>query len=206
VLTPTHPGWEGTPRPAQIDSVPALAAAYLGLLDREDLGEVLVVGNSLGGWIGMEMAAADAEGRIGRLVLVDSVGIEVEGEPIVDFFELSPREVTEVCFHNPDAFYMDPAEMPAEMVAAQTANMETLKAIAGDPYMHDPGLALKLPGVEIPVLAIYGESDGLSTPAYGRTLAGLFPNSRFELVHEAGHLPQLEAPEATLSLITGFAA
>ena len=35
VLTPTHPGFDGQPRPAWFDSVPDLAVAYLDLLRTE---------------------------------------------------------------------------------------------------------------------------------------------------------------------------
>src|SRR5581483_8544732 len=51
VLTPTHPGFEGTPRPAALDNVPGLAAVYEALLERIGLTDVVVAGNSLGGWI-----------------------------------------------------------------------------------------------------------------------------------------------------------
>jgi pimeloyl-ACP methyl ester carboxylesterase len=36
------------------------------------------------------------------------------------------------------------------------------------------------------------------------SLAAAIPNSRFEIVREAGHLPQIEQPEATIRAIDGF--
>jgi pimeloyl-ACP methyl ester carboxylesterase len=60
--------------------------------------------------------------------------------------------------------------------------------------------------VTIPVLAIWGDSDRIVTPDYGRAFASAFPNGRFALVARAGHLPQLERPEATFALVDAFAA
>src|SRR6478752_1322250 len=58
-LTPTHPGWNGSARPARLTRIHDLAVAYLALLAQLDLADVLVVGSSLGGWIAAEMAVRD---------------------------------------------------------------------------------------------------------------------------------------------------
>ena len=199
-LLPTHPGWNGTPlgdvsRPADI------AAGYLELLRSQGLTDVLVIGSSLGGWIGVELALQDAERRVSGLIIIDGAGIAVEGEPMRDFFALTPREVSEYSFHDGAAFFVDPASLPPEQLAGRLANMQTMRSIAGEPYMHDPTLLSRLPLVAVPTLVIWGESDRIFTPGYGRAYAASIPGSRFELVEKAGHLPQLEQPEATLALI-----
>src|SRR5262245_14593244 len=79
-ITPTHPGWDGTPRPDWLAGIGDLALAYLRYLDDTDLRDVLVVGSSIGGWIGAEMALRDGAGRISGLILIDAVGVAVEGE------------------------------------------------------------------------------------------------------------------------------
>jgi pimeloyl-ACP methyl ester carboxylesterase len=70
--------------------------------------------------------------------------------------------------------------------------------------MHDPRLLARLADVRIPVLGIWGSSDRVVTPAYGRAMLAAFPESRFEVVPEAGHLPHLEQPARTLALLDGF--
>ncbi len=52
----------------------------MALLDQLDLSDVTVVGNSIGGWVAAEIAVLRSP-RIGGLVLVDAVGIEVPGIP-----------------------------------------------------------------------------------------------------------------------------
>ncbi|MFI5082891.1 MAG: alpha/beta fold hydrolase, partial [Streptosporangiales bacterium] len=109
VLTPVHPGWDGTARPGWLTEIGDLAAAYLRLLRDEGHQDVLVVGSSIGGWIGAEMAVRDEGRLISGLVLVDSVGVLVEGQPIRDFFALDARGVAEYSFYDADRFYVDPA-------------------------------------------------------------------------------------------------
>jgi pimeloyl-ACP methyl ester carboxylesterase len=80
--------------------------------------------------------------------------------------------------------------------------MTTMAAVFGG--MNDPTLRGRLSEVRIPALVIWGDSDRIFTPGYGRAYADSFPDGRFELIRDAGHLPQLEQPEATLALIEEF--
>jgi pimeloyl-ACP methyl ester carboxylesterase len=202
VLTPTLPGWNGAPRPESMTTIGDYAQAFLDHLERIGLSEVVAIGSSLGGWIAAEMATRDRTGRLGGAVIVDGAGITVEGEPITDFFSLTPRGVAEHSWHDPDRYFVDPAIFPPERAAIQQSNMNTMALVARD--MNDPGLRGRLGAVTIPVLAIWGDSDRIFTPGYGRTYAASFANGRFALVANAGHLPHLEQPTATLALIDDF--
>ncbi|QKW25059.1 alpha/beta fold hydrolase [Streptomyces seoulensis] len=206
VLLPTHPGWNGTPRPDDSTRVADLAAAYLRLLRERDLVDVLVVGSSLGGWIAAELATADDEGRISGIALIDAVGIEVDGAPVRDFFALDARGVAAYAYHDAERFYVDPATVPAERRAVFQANMESLRRYSGGPAMSDPALRPRLAAVTVPTLVLWGESDRIVTPAYGEEYAASFADARFEVVAEAGHLPHLEQPERTFALLDDFAA
>jgi pimeloyl-ACP methyl ester carboxylesterase len=203
-ITPTHPGWNGTPRPDWVSGIDDIALAYLGYLEDKDLRDVLVVGSSLGGWIGAEMATRDDAGRISGLILLDPVGVDVDGQPIRDFFALDAREIAEYSFHDANRFYVDPVTVSDEQAARQRANMATMRIVAGEPYMHDPTLFDRLGRIEIPVLVIWGDSDRIVTPAYGAAYAAAFGQARLEIVREAGHLPQLEQPVGTFALIDDY--
>ena len=204
VLLPTHPGWNGVPRPDRLDSIEDLAMLYLRELHGRGWRDVLVVGSSVGGWIGAEMAWRDVARLIGGLVLIDATGVLIPDEPMPHFFSLTPRGIAEHSYYEPDKFFVDPTTLPAERLATVRGNLATLKLLAGEPYMHDPKLLRRMEDVTIPVLAVWGDSDRIVTPRYGRAFAAAFPNARFELVAKAGHLPQLEQPQATFSLIDRF--
>src|SRR5271155_317303 len=111
VLVPAHPGFGGTPRPEALGSISGLAALYNTLLDRMDLADVTVIGNSIGGWITAEIALLQSP-RVSGIVLIDAVGIEVPGHPVADFFALTMDQVFARSFHNPEKFRVDPATLP----------------------------------------------------------------------------------------------
>ena len=174
--------------------------------------DVVVIGSSLGGWIGAELAAHDHDGRIAHLVLIDAVGIDavgidVPGEPITDFFALDARGVAAHSFHDSERFFTDPATLPAAELARMGGNRATMQALAGDPYMHDPTLRSRLSDVLTPTTVIWGESDRIATPAYGRAYAESFgTQAQLVLIPEAGHLPHIEQPAATRAVIDALVA
>ncbi|MGW2661818.1 alpha/beta fold hydrolase [Nocardia tengchongensis] len=201
VLTPTHPGWDGTPRPPESTTIADLATMYSDLLRNRGLHEVLVVGSSIGGWIAAEMAAQDSDGLLGGLILIDATGVWFDDHPITDFFALDARGIAEHSYHDPDRFHQDPATIPPSQSAVRQANMATLRQYAGDPYMHDPQLLTRLADVSIPTLLLWGASDKIVTPAYGAAYAAAFGNAHLEIIGKAGHLPHLEQPDATFARI-----
>ena len=206
VLAPVHPGFDGAPRPAWFDSVGDLAVAYLDLLDRLDLREVVVIGSSVGGWIAAEMALRDTQGRMAGLVLIDAVGIRAsDPREIADPATLGPVEFGKLTFCN-QAFRVAPATLTDDQRAVTDANLRTLAVYAGDPYMHDPKLRRRLHRIGMPVLVIWGEQDGVASIEYGLVYAESFPHARFEPISEAGHLPHLEQPAATLKAVNQFVA
>src|SRR5436309_8456423 len=137
VLVPTHPGFAGEPRPEWFDGIDDLALTYLDLLERLDLRDVMVIGSSVGGWIASEMAVRDTM-RLSSIVLVDGVGIQVEGQTVADVFSLTPDELSALSFHNPAAFRVDPTKLSPEQVAAKTANFKALPIYGREQAMRHP--------------------------------------------------------------------
>ncbi|MGW2780362.1 alpha/beta fold hydrolase [Streptomyces populi] len=203
-VVPTHPGWNGTERPDWLTGIDDLAITYLHWLRDEGHRDVLVVGSSIGGWTAAEMAFRDDGAAIGSLVLVNAVGVAVPGEPVREIFGLRPDEIAAYSFHDPARFAVDPATLTEERIALQQANMAHARLLAGDPYMHDPKLLDRLGRVRIPALVLWGESDRIVTPAYGRAYAEAFARGRFEPIAEAGHLPHIERPEATFAALDEY--
>jgi pimeloyl-ACP methyl ester carboxylesterase len=202
VVVPTHPGFDATPRPDGTDSVADLASAYLDLIEELGLRTVLVLGNSVGGWIAAEMGLRDNHERISGLVLLAATGIEPEPPlQIADPAKLGPVKTAELAFHDP-RLRPDPAALSDEQKAAMAANQQVLAVYAGGPHFcYDPKLRGRLHRVAVPVLVLAGEQDGIAPLEYERALAASFPRATFRLVPQAGHFPHLEQPEAVLEAI-----
>ena len=198
-ISPTHPGFGGTPRPEALHTVAGLAGLYVALLDQLGLDDVTVVGNSIGGWIAAEMALL-ASPRVSGIILVNGVGIQVPDHPIADFFSLTMDQVTQLSYHDPDRFRIDPATLPPAVQAAMAGNRATLAVYAGT-AMSDPTLAGRLSVVETPTRVLWGDSDQIVDPDYGRAFAAAIPSARFQLLTDTGHMPQLETPDQLLQAI-----
>ncbi len=103
VIAPRHPGFGATPRPAWFRTVHDIAYLYLDLIDRLDLNDTLLVGASFGGWVALEMAVR-SEARLGRLVLIDALGVKLGGREerdIADIYALPAEEVLRRSFVEP---------------------------------------------------------------------------------------------------------
>ncbi len=205
VFTPTHPGFGGTPRPEALKSVAGLAVVYAALLDQLDLHDVTVVGNSIGGWIAAELALLGSP-RISAVVLVDAVGIVVDGHAVADPFSIGLPELIQRSYYAPDAFRVDPSALTDVQRAAIAANRAALAVYGGQPSIGDPTLRGRLEKVTTPTLVVWGEADRIGDVDYGRAYAAAIPSAQFTLLAKTGHLPQIEAPEATLRTIWDFAA
>jgi len=200
VLAPTHPGFGGTPRPDELNSAAGLATLYGVLLDDLGLEDVMVIGNSVGGWIAAEMALLDSP-RISRIVLLDAVGIDVEGHPVADVAGLSVPEIQALSFHDPTRFRVDPASIPDAQKAVMAANGVALAVYAGSQAMTDPTLLGRLGDITVPTLVLWGESDRIVEPAYGQAYAAAIRGARFVVLPATGHMPQMETPDLVLQTI-----
>ena len=203
VITPTHPGFAGTARPDWLTTVRRLAELYVRLLEELDLSRAIVVGNSIGGWIAAEMAVIEPS-RAAAFVIVDGVGIEVPGHPIADFFALTPRQVAELSYHDPDRYGIDPSKLAPEALQAMAGNRATLAVYAGT-AMFDPTLSERLAVVKKPALVLWGDSDRIADVDYGKALARAIPGAAFQMLADTGHLPQIESPETLVDAIWSFA-
>jgi pimeloyl-ACP methyl ester carboxylesterase len=206
VLTPSHPGFDTSPRPDWLDSVEDLAYLYLDYLDRTDARDVTLIGCQFGGWVAAEIAVRSCA-RLARLVLVDAVGIKPGGREdrdIADVFHLTRGELDRRTFHDAGKGPGDLSAAPEDDVLRIARNEEALVCFGWEPYLHNPRLLRWLHRVTVPTLVAWGESDGIVTPAYGQSFAAAIPDARFEVIPEAGHRPQAEQPERLAALIREF--
>jgi pimeloyl-ACP methyl ester carboxylesterase len=202
LILPTHPGFDGTEHPDWMASISDLAECYIALLDELKLQDVVVVGNSAGGWIAAEMAARQSS--LAGIILIDAVGLEPTEStgPIVDPRSMPPQDLIKLSFADPTK-----ARPPSPEAAEQRqANQRVLATYAGKPFMHDPTLPERLSLITAPSLVLWGSQDGIVTPEYGQEYARQIPGARFEMIEDAGHLPQIEQPMRTAQVIRAFCA
>jgi pimeloyl-ACP methyl ester carboxylesterase len=91
----------------------------------------------------------------------------------------------------------------AEMISL-ARNWDSLCLFAWRPHMFNPQLKHWLHRIGAPTLVLWGESDRIVTPDYGRHYASLIPGAAFEIIPRAGHHPELEQPAAFVASVARF--
>jgi pimeloyl-ACP methyl ester carboxylesterase len=204
VVVPTYPGWDGTPRPESLDNVGKLADVCARFLEEQNLREVTVVGSSIGGWVGAELALRDQQHRLSGLVIINGLGIDVPGEPITNVTGFTVPELAKVAYYDPAKFLASLPPLPPERLPIVKANQAATALMAGKTYGYDATLRGRLKGVHTPTLLLWGEADQIVTKEYGRAYAAAIPQAKFASVANAGHLPWTEQPEATFGVLDRF--
>ena len=206
IVAPTHPGFGHAPRPDDFETVYDLVRLYLDVLDHLSYAKVTLMGLSFGGWLAAEIAATCPH-RLDKLVLVGAVGIKMsdrETSDILDLFNTAPAVVERRRWHDPAKWAPDYDAMSDDALVAHARNRDALCLYAWDPYMHNPRLKRWLPRIAVPTLALWGASDGVVKPAYGRAYSALIPGARFEVIEAAGHHPEIEQSVAFAERVVAF--
>ena len=206
VIMPWAPGYGRSTLPDSINRPEDISYLYLDLLDRLKLKKVNILGCSLGGWLAVEMASKNAE-RIGKMVLVDPLGVKLRGKfdrDIEDIYYNTVDRVAAMKWHNPANDPRDLKSLSMRAALAVARHRETTAKLCWNPYFHNPALKYRLNRVTVPTLVLWGAGDKLVKPAYGRAYAKRMPKARFKTIAKAGHLPHIEQMAATLKEIRAF--
>jgi pimeloyl-ACP methyl ester carboxylesterase len=216
IIAPSHPGFGHSPRPQDFDTMYDLVRLYLAVLDDLPNEKITMIGFSFGGWIAAEVAVCRPH-KLARLVLVDPFGIKLAGREERDFphlFNTSPDELNRRAWHDPAnrppgnyglGWHMAIGEaMSDEEMIVLARNWDALCIYAWRPHMYNPQLKHWLHRIAVPTLVLWGASDRIVTPDYGRAYRGLIPGARFEAIEGAGHHPELEQPAAFVAAVADF--
>jgi pimeloyl-ACP methyl ester carboxylesterase len=205
VYCPSHPGHGGSPAAEWIEHISDLAFHYLDLLDQLGLERVNLVGASFGGWIAAEMATM-ASHRLASLVLIDPVGIRVDGWIYPFLFGMDIPEIVATIFHNPmAALALAPPDQSIDTLALQYRQGAALARVAWNPYLYDPLLRRRLGRIAAPTLLCWGAHDRLAPVSpCGEAWAKAIPGARWQVFDESGHVPHLEEADAVAETVAEF--
>lgn len=205
VLVPEHPGYGLSDEPGWLENIHDMAYFYLDFLEALQLSKVTVVGNSMGGWMAMEMAVRSTA-RLKAVVLVSPAGIRAPGVPPADIFLLSPEETAGKLFFDPKLAAARLAEpVTPEAVDIGLKNRHTTARLAWEPRLHDPFLPKWLHRIDVPVKIIWGRQDRILPVEFVPHYKNLFPKAEIEIFDNCGHLPHAEQAERFVDSVVRFA-
>jgi pimeloyl-ACP methyl ester carboxylesterase len=174
--------------------------AALGLKDP------ILVGHSMGGMIAAEMAAV-APNDLSRLALIAPAGLWDDDHPIADLFSTLPYEMPALLFHDAaaGAAIMTAGtniEDPNFLQTYLVTNARQL-GMAGRILFPIPerGLAGRLYRIKAKTVIVWGDSDKLIPPTYAHAFKKGIAGSQLVSIPEAGHLINLEKPDAVAQAI-----
>jgi len=207
VYVPTHPGFHKSGGFDQIDTVEDMAFHYVELFDALGLGEIILGGVSLGGWIAAEFAVRWPE-RVKRLWLSAAPGLWVDEEPLPDLFRdmTNRKELRRLLFHDPEGYMAklviaDQAD-EEQMISAYQSMTVLARLVWERPY--DPKLAARLHRVQCPTLLLWGANDRLVPPAYAEAYKKYLPHAELKLIPDCGHMAMFEKEAEFVEAVAAF--
>ena len=160
----------------------------------KDLNDVILLGNSLGGHIGLIFSNKNPD-LVKSLVLTGSSGLYEnsmgESYPKRENYDYIKRKTQEV-FYNPKVATKEIVDEVFETVNNRDKLVRTL-AIAKSAIRHN--MSKELPNIKTPTLLIWGENDLVTPPEVAVEFKSLLPNSELTWIKKCGHAPMMEYPQ-----------
>lgn len=171
-----------------------------GLLDRLGLDQVIMVGNSAGGWVAAKYAIDHPE-RVSKLVLSDSTGTRHVGSvgsilPLLTARWLQMAKMT-TGEHYPG---LDPKSQARQEFVSSFAGtveeapyLEMLAELLPHSYVQIP--KDELAKIQAPTLIVWGDDDHVVPIKAMRTFEKAIDDNQSYVVHLGGHTPMMNSPD-----------
>ena len=201
------PGHGVSPRPDRRSyTIPAFANDILAVYRALEIDEAILVGLSMGGTVAQSFTLSHPE-RVRVLVLVgatphglgedvnvenvlkaiDDLGVVQASQNVIErsFGSSASRELVEFA-------RQEVAQTPA-FVAREA--IVSLNASDSRARLHD---------IHVPTLVVVGKEDIITPPGESVILSKGIPESRLEIIRDAGHFPMLEQPQVFNRILKDF--
>ena len=181
-IVPEHPGFGDTPLPDWLFAFDDLVLHYDTVFERLGLGQVHLVGHSLGGWLAANFAIFYPR-RLASLTLIAPLGLRIPEDPPADLFRLSPEAGLEKVFSGAGERYLEYLVQGDEVenTLHEYAEAITLARLMWNPR-YDRRLDFRLQRVTAPTLVIAPEDDRIVPLSHSERYAELIPNARLETI------------------------
>jgi sigma-B regulation protein RsbQ len=200
--------------PERYSSLDGYARDVLDICEALDLTQVIFVGHSVSGMIGL-LAAIQARGRFADLILVSPSPSYLNDLP--DYRGGFEREEIEGLLGMMDKNYMGWANMLAPLVMQNADRPELTQELEQSFCSTDPVIARRfaevtffsdnrpdLPNVPVPSLILQCAVDAIAPVEVGQYMHRRMPASTLQLMQVTGHCSHMSHPQETIQEIKAY--
>ncbi|MDI1477788.1 alpha/beta hydrolase [Polyangium sp. y55x31] len=201
--------------PRRYQSLRSYAIDVLNLLEELALEDVVFVGHSMSGMIGL-LAAIEEPGRFCKLILLGASPRYLDDEGYEGGFK---RADLDGLYEAMQTNYHAWASGFAPIVTGNPDKPDLAREFSATLAALRPDIALTvahiifesdhrkdLPKLEVPTLVLQSQADVAVPMSVGGYLARHMPRAELQILNATGHLPHWSAPEQVTSAILSFAA
>lgn len=181
----------------------ALVDHLEGFIDLKKLDNINLMGNSLGGHVGLIYTLKRQE-TVNKLILTGSSGLfenAMGGSfPKRGSYEYV-KERAEYTFYDPKSI----SEEYIQEIFETTKSIPkclNIVAIAKSAQRHN--MASEIPKIKVPTLLIWGLNDTITPPRVAHDFNRLIPNATLKFIDKCCHAPMMEQPDKFNEILGNF--
>lgn len=194
---PSMPGHCEPGAPATIEDL-ALSIAFFGA--HNDLCDIVLCGHSLGGAVALHIALEGLLPLRGLVLLGSGAKLRVAPAVLDGVAADFPKAARELAGH----FFAEPAHDLVEWATATMLTVGGAQTLRDFQACNTFDVLDRLTEINVPLLALTGESDVMTPPKYAQTFADRVAGAQTRIIPGAGHFVMVERPRETNEAIGAF--
>jgi 3-oxoadipate enol-lactonase len=180
------------------------ASAIISAMHELGIDRAHICGLSLGGVVAIAMHHADPS-RCASLILADTFAVHPDGNQIHERSLAASSDLRAMAEARVDVLLAHPADPEVRREVVETmARIDPAAYRIGAEAVWLADQRDRAHDIRVPALVLCGSEDRVTPPALSRELAKLIPGAQLEHIERAGHLGNLERPEAFDTLVGAF--
>ncbi len=200
VVIPMLPIYEMPIREAGLEGLRKFLEEFV---QAKQLNDMTIMGNSLGGHIGLLYTLNNAD-KVKKLILTGSSGLFEDSMggsyPKRGNYQYIQERVAHT-FYNPD---VATKELVDEVFEITNSIPKCLRIVAIAKSAQRNNMSDEIPNIKVPTLLVWGLNDTITPPMVAHEFNRLMPNSELKFIDRCGHAAMMEHPEKFNELVEDF--